>query len=187
MKAVLFHNHGGPEVLEYTDFPAPEPGPGQVLVRLKAAALNRLDLWVRAGWPGINLAYPHIPGADGAGEVAAVGAGVNNWAPGDRVVINSNLSCGVCDFCLAGMDNRCRTWQLLGETVRGTYARISGDLSRKPVPDAGWFRIQSRCSSRAGIPHRLAFVDAARTTAGWGDGPGGRRFGRRKQRQHSNR
>jgi NADPH:quinone reductase-like Zn-dependent oxidoreductase len=136
MKAVLFHNHGGPEVLEYTEFPTPEPGPGQVLVRLKAAALNRLDLWVRTGWPGIKLAYPHIPGADGAGEVATVGEGVNKWVPGDRVVINSNLSCGECDYCLAGMDNRCRTWQLLGETVRGTYAQYvtvpAGNLYRMP-------------------------------------------------------
>src|SRR5512135_2799035 len=122
MKTVLFHSHGGPEVLEYTDFPTPEPGPRQVLVRLKAAALNRLDLWTRAGWPGIRLEYPHIPGADGAGQVAGVGAGVTRWAVGDRVVINSNLSCGQCEFCIAGKDNQCREWHLLGETVRGTYA-----------------------------------------------------------------
>ncbi len=123
MKAVLFHTHGGPEVLEYADFPTPEPGPGEALVRLKAAALNRLDLWVRQGWPGIKLDYPHIPGADGAGEVAALGPGVTGWATGDRVVINSNLSCGRCEYCLAGWDNRCVEWQLLGETVRGTYAQ----------------------------------------------------------------
>lgn len=122
MKAVIFHNHGGPEVLEYTEFPTPEPGPGEVLVHLKAAALNRLDLWARRGWPGIKLQYPHILGADGAGEVAALGEGVTQWKPGDRVVINSNLSCGKCEFCLAGQDNLCRYWQLLGETVRGTYA-----------------------------------------------------------------
>ena len=136
MQAVLFHSHGGPEVLAYTEYPTPEPGPGQVLVRLKAAALNRLDLWVRTGWPGIKLAYPHIPGADGVGEVAFVGDGVKNWVPGDRVVINSNLSCGECDYCLAGMDNRCRTWQLLGETVPGTYAEYvtvpAGNLYRMP-------------------------------------------------------
>lgn len=122
MKAIIFHRHGGPEVLEYTDFPTPEPGPGEVLVRLKAAALNRMDLWVRQGWPGIKLDYPHIPGADGAGEIAAAGAGVSGWSAGDRVVINSNLSCGICSFCIAGQDNRCERWQLLGETVRGTYA-----------------------------------------------------------------
>jgi NADPH:quinone reductase-like Zn-dependent oxidoreductase len=122
MKAILLHRHGGPEVLEYADFPTPEPGPGEVLVRLKAAALNRLDLWVRQGWPGIKLEYPHIPGADGAGEIASVGLGVAGWSPGDRVVINSNLSCGACPACIAGQDNRCERWELLGETVRGTYA-----------------------------------------------------------------
>jgi NADPH:quinone reductase-like Zn-dependent oxidoreductase len=122
MKAILFHQHGGPEVLEYTDFPTPEPGRGEILVKIQAAALNRLDLWVRNGWPGIKLDYPHIPGADGAGEIAGIGEGVSGWSPGDRVVINSNLGCGICNFCLAGQDNMCDTWHLLGETVRGTYA-----------------------------------------------------------------
>jgi NADPH:quinone reductase-like Zn-dependent oxidoreductase len=137
MKAVTFQTHGGLEVLEYTDFPTPEPGPGEVLVRLKAAALNRLDLWVRQGWPGIRLEYPHIPGADGAGEVTALGAGVSKWVPGDRVVINSNLSCGSCEFCLAGMDNRCRSWGLLGETQRGTYAEFVVVPARNlfPLPE----------------------------------------------------
>jgi NADPH:quinone reductase-like Zn-dependent oxidoreductase len=124
LKAVYFHRHGGLEVLEYGDLAEPMPAAGQVLVRLYVAALNRLDLWVREGWPGIKLEYPHIPGADGAGEVAALGPGVENWRVGERVVINSNLSCGQCEYCLAGMDNRCRSWQLLGEHVRGTYAQF---------------------------------------------------------------
>jgi NADPH:quinone reductase-like Zn-dependent oxidoreductase len=124
MKAILFHNHGGPEVLEYADFLEPQPGAGQVLVKLEAAALNRLDLWVRTGWPGIKLEYPHIPGADGAGSVAALGTGVMRWKVGDRVVINSNLACGQCPACLAGKDNLCPDWRLLGETVRGTYAEF---------------------------------------------------------------
>ena len=123
MKAVLFNTHGGLEVLEYTDFPTPEPAEGQVLVKLEAAALNRVDIWTRVGWPGIKLQYPHIPGSDGAGIVAAVGAGVKMWNTGDRVVINSNLGCGHCPACIAGQDNRCRDWHLLGETVRGTYAQ----------------------------------------------------------------
>jgi NADPH:quinone reductase-like Zn-dependent oxidoreductase len=124
MKAVLFHQHGGLEVLVYTDFPTPEPGPGQALIKLKAAALNHMDILVRQGWPGIKLEYPHILGADGSGEISALGPGVSGWAVGERVVINPNLSCGHCDFCRAGMDNRCRSWQLLGETVRGTYAEF---------------------------------------------------------------
>jgi NADPH:quinone reductase-like Zn-dependent oxidoreductase len=137
MKAILFHRHGGPEVLEYADFPAPEPGPGEVLVKLEAAALNRMDLWVRNGWPGLKLEYPHIPGADGAGTIAALGEGVTDRAVGDRVVINSNLGCGHCEFCLAGQDNRCQNWHLLGETVRGTYAEYVAVPARQvyPLPD----------------------------------------------------
>jgi NADPH:quinone reductase-like Zn-dependent oxidoreductase len=137
MKAILFHQHGGPEVLEYADFPAPEPAPGEVLVKLEAAALNRMDLWVRNGWPGLKLEYPHIPGAEGAGQIAALGEGVTRWQVGDRVVINANLGCGQCDFCQAGQDNRCQTWHLLGETVRGTYAEYVAVPARQlyPLPD----------------------------------------------------
>ena len=123
MKAVLFQTHGGLEVLNYTDFPTPEPGEGQVLVKLEVAALNRVDIWTRNGWPGIKLEYPHIPGADGAGTVAGLGTCVSGWNIGDRVVINANLGCGHCPACIAGQDNRCREWHLLGETVRGTYAQ----------------------------------------------------------------
>jgi NADPH:quinone reductase-like Zn-dependent oxidoreductase len=122
MKAVIFDKHGGPEVLQYADFPTPEPGPGQVQVQLHAAGMNRLDVWVRNGWPGIRLEYPHLPGADGAGVISAIGLGVTACHVGDRVVINSNLSDGTCEFCQAGRDNLCARWALLGETVRGTYA-----------------------------------------------------------------
>jgi len=126
MKAVLFHTHGGLEVLQYADFPDPEPAPGYSLVKLHAAALNRMDLWVRNGWPGLKLEYPHIPGADGAGEVVETSQVSKTCEVllkiGDRVVINSSLGCGSCDFCLAGQDNLCRNWRLLGETIRGTYA-----------------------------------------------------------------
>ena len=125
MKAVLFRRHGGPEVLEYTDFPTPEPKPGEALIRLRAAALNRMDVMVRNGWPGIKLELPHINGADGAGEIVAFGDETrepSGLETGDCVVINANLGCGTCEFCLDGKDNMCRHWHLLGETVRGTYA-----------------------------------------------------------------
>jgi NADPH:quinone reductase-like Zn-dependent oxidoreductase len=123
MKVVLFHKHGGPEVLQYTDFPTPEPGPGEALIRLHAASLNRMDVMVRNGWPGLKLELPHINGADGAGEVVSLNSGANDEIKvGDPVVINANLGCGKCEFCLAGKDNMCRDWHLLGETVRGTYA-----------------------------------------------------------------
>lgn len=127
MKATLFRQHGGPEVLEYTDFPAPEPKPGEALVRIRAAALNRMDVMVRNGWPGLKLELPHINGADGAGEIVSISPppiGIFGVGPGvgSRVVVNANLGCGQCDYCLSGRDNMCRNWHLLGETVRGTYA-----------------------------------------------------------------
>jgi NADPH:quinone reductase-like Zn-dependent oxidoreductase len=128
MKTTLFRQHGGPEVLEYTDFPTPEPKPGEALVRLHAAALNRVDVMVRNGWPGLKLELPHINGADGAGEIVALNSPLQMYAFGEglgvgsRVVINANLGCGQCDYCLSGWDNMCRNWHLLGETVRGTYA-----------------------------------------------------------------
>src|SRR6185503_5174443 len=105
MKAVLFRQHGGPEVLEYADFPTPEPKPGEALIRLHAAALNRMDVLVRNGWPGLNLELPHINGADGAGEIVAFGdsgSELGEFITGDHVVIDANLGCGKCEFCLAG-------------------------------------------------------------------------------------
>jgi NADPH:quinone reductase-like Zn-dependent oxidoreductase len=123
MKANLFRQHGGPEVLEYTDFPAPEPKPGEALVRLRAAALNRMDVMVRNGWPGLKLELPHINGADGAGVVEVLGEGVEGFDTGQPVVINPNLGCGKCEYCRSGRDNLCINWHLLGETVRGTYAQ----------------------------------------------------------------
>lgn len=138
MKTTLFHHHGGPEVLEYTDFPAPEPKAGEALVRIRAAALNRMDVMVRNGWPGLELDLPHINGADGAGEIAALGPPLQMYSHrpdaqtgfgeglgvGSHVVLNANLGCGTCESCLAGWDNRCANWHLLGETVRGTYAEF---------------------------------------------------------------
>ena len=122
MKAVLFHQHGGPEVLEYTDFPTPKPKPGEALIRLRAAALNRMDVLVRNGWAGLKLDLPHINGADGAGEIVEINGATKDLEVGDRVVLNANLGCGSCEFCLAGRDNLCSNWHLLGETIRGTYA-----------------------------------------------------------------
>ncbi len=142
MKAVLFRKHGGPEVLEYTDFPTPEPKPGEVLVRVRAAALNRMDVTVRNGWPGLRLDLPHINGADGAGEVAALSEGISDFKVGDHVVINANIGCGKCESCLSGWDNMCRDWHLLGETIRGTYAEYVSLPARQlyKLPDDFDFR-----------------------------------------------
>jgi len=127
MKAAFFRTHGSPKVMEYGDLPAPQPGAGEVLVQIKAAAMNRVDKWVRDGWPGLKLELPHILGSDGAGVVAEVGPGRppgSPLQPGDRVVINTSVGCGTCDFCAAGQDNLCSQWHLLGETTRGTDAEF---------------------------------------------------------------
>lgn len=119
MKAVFFREHGGD--IEYGDFPAPALEPAEVLVRLEAVSLNRTDLLTRKGWPTLELQMPHVPGADGAGRVIEVGSRVTQFAVGDRVVINPNLTCGECDFCLAGQENLCTRWRLLGEHAPGTF------------------------------------------------------------------
>lgn len=138
MKAVLLHEHGGPEALTLSqDHPTPQPAFGEVLVKLQAAALNHLDIWVRNGWPGIRLEYPHILGADGAGLVEEIGEGVSGWETGERVVINANRGDGTCQFCLDGKENLCANWNLLGETIPGTYAGYIAVPARnlKRVPD----------------------------------------------------
>ena len=123
MKAILLHEHGGPDKLTLGEIDTPQPGPGEVQVNLKAAALNRLDVWTRNGYPGLKIRYPYILGGDGAGVVTVVAPDVTEFKPGDRVVINGTLSCGQCDMCLAGKDNLCRNGGVLGETsVLGTYA-----------------------------------------------------------------
>lgn len=121
MKAVQFHEHGGPEVLRLEEIPPPEPGPGEVRLDLKAAGLNRLDLWVRAGSPALKLPLPHVPGSDGAGVVAEVGEGVKTLKPGDRALISPGMNCGACAACLAGRDNLCREYSVLGARHPGTY------------------------------------------------------------------
>jgi NADPH:quinone reductase-like Zn-dependent oxidoreductase len=125
MKAVILPEHGPVENLKYvTDFPTPEPGAGEVRVRVHAGALNRLDLFVREGWPGLNLAMPHIIGADAAGVVDALGEGVTGWSVGDRVAVDPSLSCGQCPACVAGKQNLCDRFGILGEDARGTNAEF---------------------------------------------------------------
>ncbi len=155
MKAVYFYTHGGPEVLEVGEIQQPEPKADEVQVRLKASALNRADLWTREGWPGLKLEYPHILGADGAGEVSAIGDGVRDFALGDRVVINSSIGCGHCSLCQSGRDNLCRDWHLLGESIRGTYAEYAVVPSRNmlKLPDG----FDYRSAAAAGLVFHTAW------------------------------
>jgi NADPH:quinone reductase-like Zn-dependent oxidoreductase len=121
MRAIVLHGHGGPEVLEPAELPEPTPQPGEVVVSVRACALNRLDLWVRGGLPGMTLPMPHVLGSDIAGVVTALGPGVADEWRGREVVINPGLSCGRCEFCLAGQDNLCASYRILGEHAPGGY------------------------------------------------------------------
>ncbi len=123
MKAALLSSHGGNDVLAVGTLPDPAPGPGEILVRVSAAALNRLDLFVRNGIPGVPIAFPHVPGADGCGRVEALGAGVKGFAAGDRVVLQPGLSCGSCEFCRDGERSLCVGYEILGEHRAGTLAQ----------------------------------------------------------------
>lgn len=129
-EAVVLRSHGGPEVLERETIELADPGPREVLVRVRAVALNHLDLWVRRGLPNLRLEYPHRLGSDVVGEVEALGPGARGVKVGDRIVVSPGLSCGVCDKCLSGNDTLCRQYAILGEHRSGGYSR------HVVVPDA---------------------------------------------------
>lgn len=124
MKALYFEEHGGIDNLRFGERPAAEPGPGEVRVRLRAAALNHLDLFVLGGMPGIPIGLPHIGGADGAGVVESVGPGVEGVETGAEVVFDPGLSCGSCEYCRAGEHSLCVRFGVLGEHCDGTFAEM---------------------------------------------------------------
>ena len=124
MKAVMFREHGGPEVLEYTSVPDPEPGADEVLVEVRACALNHLDVFVRSGLPGITIPLPHILGNDVAGVVRRAGELVDWVQPGEEVILQPGVSCGHCAACLAGNDSFCPQYDILGYRRDGGYAEM---------------------------------------------------------------
>jgi NADPH:quinone reductase-like Zn-dependent oxidoreductase len=167
MRAIVMRGHGGLEVLREEALPDPVASAGRVLVRVRAVALNHLDVWVRRGWKGLELAWPHIPGSDVAGVVEAVGTGVAGVAPGDGIVVNPGLSCGRCRECLLGNDPGCRSYAILGEHVSGGYAELvavpAANVAPKPrnvsfdeaacVPLVfltAWHALVARAALRAG-------------------------------------
>jgi NADPH:quinone reductase-like Zn-dependent oxidoreductase len=137
MKVARIHQHGAPDVLVYEDVPEPKIKANQVLVRVRAAALNHLDLWVRAGIPGMKFFMPHILGSDVAGEVVEVGELCERVKPGWRVILSPGLSCRQCDQCVAGNDNYCRKYTLLGYGVDGGNAELLAvpEYAVIPIPD----------------------------------------------------
>ncbi|MEK7235431.1 MAG: zinc-binding dehydrogenase [Nitrospirota bacterium] len=145
MKAVLFRAHGGPDKLSYEDLPTPTLGPEDVLVRVKACALNHLDIWVREGNPAYPMPFPHVSGSDVAGIVEQVGPHVDGVTVGQRVFVSPGISCWRCDACLAGRDNFCRSYGLLGAIVHGGYAEYVNVPVRNVLP----------------IPENLTFEQAA--------------------------
>jgi len=124
MKAAIFQKHGGPEVLEYADVPEPRIRADEVLVEVKACALNHLDIFVRGGLPGIEIPLPHILGNDIAGVVREVGEVVTWVKAGDEVMVQPGVSCGHCEACLTGQDNLCREYDIIGYRRNGGYADL---------------------------------------------------------------
>ncbi|NOY84191.1 MAG: alcohol dehydrogenase catalytic domain-containing protein, partial [Nitrospirae bacterium] len=124
MKAVRFHAFGGPEKLIYEDAAKPIAGPSEVLVQVKACALNHLDLWIREGVPAYNTPLPHISGCDVSGVVDTLGTEVGEIEVGSRVFIAPGLSCFKCAYCLSGADHLCDSYQIFGASTDGGYAEF---------------------------------------------------------------
>jgi NADPH:quinone reductase-like Zn-dependent oxidoreductase len=170
MKATVFHEHGGPEVLRYEEVPTPAPGPEEALVRVHAATVNRgPDTKVRQdgfGIPGFRL--PHVSGADGAGEIVALGSAVSGREVGERVAIYPLLWCGSCEFCRGGAgENYCRNWRMMGMHVWGAHAEYVAMPARNllPLPDAVSFEAAATLGVSYGTAHH-GLVHQVRLQAG---------------------
>lgn len=156
MKAVLIHQHGDVDALQIGEIAMPEIGAYDVLVKLRTAALNHLDLWVRKGIPGIKPPLPHILGSDGAGEVVQIGTGVTRCKVGDEVVINPSISCGKCPYCLSGEQSLCLKLRLTGENCSGTFAEYIS------VPEINIYPRPQNLSWEESAAFPLVFVTAWR-------------------------
>jgi NADPH:quinone reductase-like Zn-dependent oxidoreductase len=145
MRAVRVHEHGGLDALGWEDVPDPQPGPDDVLVKVRACGVNHLDLWLRRGVPGHTFPLPMIPGCDIAGEVAAVGDGVTGIEAGSKILVSPGFGCSRCQACSLGNDHLCRHYGIVGETRDGGYAP--------------WVVAPSRCILP--LPENLTFEQAA--------------------------
>ena len=154
MKAVRIHEFGGPEVLKYEDAPDPELRKDQVVIRIRACALNHLDLWVRKGLPGVKL--PHILGSDIAGEVAECGEYITDVKPGTRVLLSPMLYCGHCEQCFSGRQNFCPQFAVLGNNAEGGKLRTNCCSSRQRLCHSRRARFCGGRFRAPGLPDRLA-------------------------------
>jgi len=154
MKAARIHHHGGPEVLVYEDVPDPQPKANEILLRVRACALNHLDLWVRGGIPGMKFSMPHILGSDIAGEVVSVGELCERVQPGWRVLLSPGLSCRQCTQCVSGQDNLCRRYTMFGYGIDGGNAELLA------APEYTAIRIPDHMSFEEAAALPLVFLTA---------------------------
>lgn len=134
MKAVIFRKHGGPDQLTLADVPDPKPGPEDVIIRVKACALNHLDVWARQGMPNVKIPLPHILGCDISGRVAECGKHAKGVRKGMRAVVAPGISCGHCYWCKVGWDSLCEEFKIVGFQVDGGYAEYVKVPARNVVP-----------------------------------------------------
>lgn len=156
MRAAIFREHGGVEKLELADVAEPQAGAGEVVIRVHAAAMNHLDLWVRRGMPGIDIPLPHIGGSDIAGEVAETGAGVSGVRVGARVVVNPGLWDGTCEWCVRGEHSLCINYRIIGEHTDGGFAEYVS------VPAANLIEIPEEFAYEEAAAVPLVFLTAWR-------------------------
>jgi NADPH:quinone reductase-like Zn-dependent oxidoreductase len=154
MKAARIHQHGGPEVLQYEDAPEPKIKASEVLVRVRACALNHLDLFVRAGIPGMKFSMPHVLGSDIAGEIVEAGELSERVKPGWRVLLAPGMSCRQCEQCLSGNDNLCRRYTLFG------YAADGGNAELLAAPEYSVIQIPDDMSFEEAAAAPLVFLTA---------------------------
>ncbi len=154
MKAVRFHEFGGPEKLRFEEAPDPKINPAEVLVRVRACALNHLDIWARGGTRSERIPLPHISGSDISGEIAEVGSLVSGHSKGENVLIAPGISCGICDYCSNGWDSLCESYKIIGYETQGGYAEYVA------VPGANVLPIPDKLSFEQAAAIPLVFLTA---------------------------
>ena len=178
MKAVQIYEHGGADKLRYED--ADDPvlrSPRDVIVRLRAASLNHIDLWNRKGLTGMKVEFPHILGADGAGVVEEVGSEVTHLTKGDAVCLYPPVGCGGCEFCRTSREYMCVRLRVLGEGMKGSYAEYVAIPGANCFPNPRGLRVRGGGGVSAGVHHGLAHAGDQRPARARREGadPGHRR------------
>jgi len=156
MKAIFFDKHGEIDTLKYADIPQPEPKLGEALIRVRAVALNHLDIWVRRGWPGLHLEMPHVGGADVSGEIVAINVPGTTWTPGTRVIVNPGIITSDDEWTRKGADSLSPGYKILGEQIPGGFAEYVC------VPVGNLFRLPDGVSFEAGAAPLLVGITSWR-------------------------